>query len=51
MEHFLIGIFGVQDHISTAQEAARAVLIFSMVLSCCACLDRACLDIGRRSTS
>ncbi|HVW75369.1 MAG TPA: YetF domain-containing protein [Rhizomicrobium sp.] len=29
MEQFLVAIFGVQNHISTAQEAARAVLIFS----------------------
>ena len=28
MESFLIDIFGVQDHLSTAQESARAVLIF-----------------------
>ncbi len=28
MEQFLIGIFGVQNHLSTAQESARAVLIF-----------------------
>jgi uncharacterized membrane protein YcaP (DUF421 family) len=29
MEYSFIDIFGVQDHLSTAQEAARAVLIFS----------------------
>jgi len=29
MEHLLIDIFGVQNHLTTAQEAARAVLIFS----------------------
>ena len=29
MEHFLIVVFGVQNHLSTAQEAARAVLIFA----------------------
>jgi len=29
MESFLIGIFGGQDHLSTAQESARAVLIFA----------------------
>src|SRR3569833_4550318 len=29
MEHFLIAVFGVQNHLSTAQEAARAVLIFA----------------------
>ena len=29
MEHFFIGLFGVENHISTAQEAARAVLIFA----------------------
>lgn len=28
MDQFFIGIFGTQDHLSTAQEAARAVLIF-----------------------
>src|SRR6185437_1178755 len=29
MEQVLIEIFGVQNHLSTAQEGARAVLIFS----------------------
>jgi len=29
MDKFLIDLFGVQNHLSTAQEAARAVLIFS----------------------
>lgn len=29
MDHFLIEVFGVQNHLSTAQEAARAFLIFS----------------------
>jgi uncharacterized membrane protein YcaP (DUF421 family) len=29
MEHFFIDIFGVQHHLTTAQEAARAVLIFA----------------------
>src|ERR1700744_6250912 len=29
MEHLLIAIFGVQNDLSTAQEAARAVLIFA----------------------
>ena len=29
MEQFFIDLFGVQNHLSTAQEAARAVLIFS----------------------
>jgi uncharacterized membrane protein YcaP (DUF421 family) len=29
VDHILIAIFGVQNHLSTAQEAARAVLIFS----------------------
>jgi uncharacterized membrane protein YcaP (DUF421 family) len=29
MEHIFIDLFGVQNHLSTAQEAARAVLIFS----------------------
>jgi uncharacterized membrane protein YcaP (DUF421 family) len=29
MTHFLIDIFGVQNHLSTAQEGARAVLIFA----------------------
>jgi uncharacterized membrane protein YcaP (DUF421 family) len=28
VDHFFIDLFGVQDHLSTAQEAARAVLIF-----------------------
>jgi uncharacterized membrane protein YcaP (DUF421 family) len=28
MEQFLLDIFGVQNHLTTAQEAARAVLIF-----------------------
>jgi uncharacterized membrane protein YcaP (DUF421 family) len=29
MDQFFIAIFGVQDHLSTAQEGARAVLIFA----------------------
>jgi len=29
MDQFLIAIFGVQNHLSTAQEGARAVLIFT----------------------
>ena len=29
MEQVLINIFGIQNHLTTAQEAARAVLIFS----------------------
>src|ERR1700753_1400629 len=29
MEQFLIDVFGVQNHLTTAQEGARAVLIFS----------------------
>lgn len=29
MEHLLVQIFGVQNHLSTAQEAARAALIFT----------------------
>src|ERR1700744_3037805 len=29
MDQFLIAVFGVQNHLSTAQEGARAVLIFS----------------------
>jgi uncharacterized membrane protein YcaP (DUF421 family) len=29
MESFLIDLFGVQNHLTTAQEGARAVLIFS----------------------
>ena len=29
MEQFFVGLFGVENHITTAQEAARAVLIFS----------------------
>ena len=28
MDHLLIAMFGVKDHLTTAQEAARAVLIF-----------------------
>jgi len=28
MEHFLIDLFGVQNHLTTVQEGARAVLIF-----------------------
>ncbi|HEX4862113.1 MAG TPA: YetF domain-containing protein, partial [Rhizomicrobium sp.] len=33
MEQVLIDVFGVQNHISTAQEAARAVLIFAYGLT------------------
>jgi uncharacterized membrane protein YcaP (DUF421 family) len=29
MEHLFVDIFGVQNHLTTGQEAARAVLIFS----------------------
>lgn len=29
MDQFLIAIFGVQNHLSTAQEGARAILIFT----------------------
>ena len=29
MEQFFVDLFGVQNHLSTAQEAARAVLIFA----------------------
>ena len=33
MEQFFIAVFGVQNHLSTGQEAARAVLIFSYGLA------------------
>ena len=33
MEQFLITIFGVENHLTTAQEAARAVLIFAYGLT------------------
>jgi len=29
MDHLLIAVFGVKDHLTTAQEGARAVLIFA----------------------
>jgi uncharacterized membrane protein YcaP (DUF421 family) len=33
MQQFLIALFGVQDHLTTAQEGARAVLIFAYGLA------------------